>query len=89
MTVIYDTNASTPLQYMLAVTIAPDSAWIFCLESDSAEETAEMVEMASMVLSSVYLAIFVLSIFSCRKMLGVELMLIVQLSFYSLIPINI
>ena len=33
-----------------------------------------------------YLITFLFSIFSCKKMLGIELMYLIQLTFYSLIP---
>ena len=39
-----------------------------------------------MVLVGFYLVTFLLSIFSCKKMLGIELIYTIQFAFYSLIP---
>lgn len=42
-----------------------------------------------MVLDVLYLIVFAGSIVSCQKMFGIEMMYIIQLGYYSLIPINI
>ena len=46
------------------------------------------VEIVTIIIAGLYLITFALSIFSCQKMLGIELMYLIQLTFYYMVPIN-
>ena len=40
-------------------------------------------------MDGLYLLVFFCSVIACRKMYGIELMFVIQLAFFSLIPINV
>lgn len=66
-----------------------DSRLVYCEGADIFSERADAFWIVSLILDAVYLLTFLISLFTCNKMYGIELIYIIQLGYYSLIPINI
>lgn len=62
---------------------------LYCLKSEALTERAKIIWGISLMLAILYIITFLVAIFSCKKMLAIELIYLVQLAFYSLIPIGI
>ena len=62
---------------------------VYCEEPDRFILRASIFSVLSFTLDTLYLLAFTLSLFTCNKMYGLELMSVIQLGYYSLIPINV
>ena len=62
---------------------------LYCPNPTILKPRGRIVENASLVIAGLYLITFLFSIFSCKKILGVELMYLIQLTFYSLMSKDI
>ena len=65
-----------------------DFPLIYCESPDLLSPRAHAFWVTSLVIDVLFLLTFILALFSCKKMYGVELMYIIQLGYYSLIPTN-
>lgn len=66
-----------------------DFPLVYCEAAELFATRTSIFYIAFLVLAALYLLAFSLSLFTCNKLYGVELVYVIQLGYYSLIPINV